>query len=225
MNKIFNVKSKLLSKVKITDKTYEFIYEAPSNFIFTPGQFVGLRVLPHPMKAYSIISVNNNKVTLLIDINTKSRYFEQTIIGDELNLMGPYGIYKVKETLLDKVFIATGSGVAPFISMLDKLKETSNHFKDIKVTLFFGCRYIKDDLAWHYLSDFKYDNFKYIRCVTMPESQIQDEQGRVTSIVPKHNIYWENTEFYICGSSNMVTEMNEILKNLGANKIYVEKFD
>lgn len=223
MLNIIKIQSKLLAKEKLTDETYELRYEVPQDFSFVPGQFVGLQVPPYPLKSYSIVDAKNGEVTLLIDIFTKSNYFVNTQVGDTLTLSGAYGVFKVKDTDLPKVFICTGTGVAPFIPMVKKLLAEK---PDQKVKFFFGCRYLKDDYTSKYFGETLYNpNLEFTRCVTRPEDPTQKfEQGRVTEIVPKHNIDWKNSEFYICGSPQMVTDMKQILLNLGADKIYVEKF-
>ncbi len=228
MLNIIKIQSKLLSKEKLTDETYEFKYEVPQGFPFEPGQFVGLQVPPYPLRSYSIVDIKNGAITLLIDIFTKSNYFVTTQVGDVLTLSGAYGVFKVKDTDLPKVFICTGTGVAPFIPMVKKLLASPPHAPP-PTKFFFGSRYLKDDYTAKYFGEtLNNPNLEFVRCVTRPEEPIgpdqQYTQGRVTEIVPKHNIDWKNSEFYICGSPQMVTDMKQILMNLGADKIYVEKF-
>lgn len=232
MNKILNFQSELLQKIQLTEDTFELHYRVPAEFIFTPGQFVGARVIPTHTRAYSIVEVNKDILKLLIDVKPQgiaSKYFEKVNVGEFTNLLGPYGVYKVKDSNFNKVFISTGTGIAPFVGMI---KQAIKLNPSVEIYNFFGSQVMAHDIAYKFFEKDLGKNFHYINCITRedistlnPQSQYQKITfGRVTKIVPEYNFDPSVTEFYICGNHLMVSEMAEILKASGADKIYLEKY-
>jgi len=235
MSKFFNIKTTLLEKVQLTEVIYELKYSIPSDFEFVPGQFVVLITEPPFRRAYSVVEIQDDKIVFLIDIKPggpASKYFEQTKVGDETMLMGPYGIFKLKDTRFNKVFISTSTGIAPFVTMIDKVLNPPNDmlnslWGNAKVDVLFGSRYLKEDIAFRYFENKLSEKFRYIRCVTRPEDDsLPYELGRVTEVLPRLNYDMSNTEFYLCGSTAMVNDMSNVLKELGSDsdKIHFEKF-
>lgn len=227
MQKLFNIKSKLIEKTQLNEFSYELKYEIPADFEYLPGQFVVLLVTPPFRRSYSVVEFKDRVMTLLIDVKPMgpaSKYFIDTKIGDETIVMGPYGRFFMQDTLLNKVFISTSSGIAPFMPMIDKLA-TDEKFKDVKVDFFYGARHFEHDIAFRYFEKYINSNFQYFRCITQPEdNSIEFKRGRVTEVIPQMEYDFQNTEFYICGSPLMVEHMREILKEKGAEKVFFEKY-
>lgn len=231
MNKIHNFQSELIKKVQLTESIYLLDYIIPETFVFTPGQFVGARVIPTHTRAYSVADINNNVMTLLVDVKPQgiaSKYFEKVQVGESTNLLGPYGIYKVKDTDLPKVFVSTGTGIAPFVAMIKDLRKNN---PNIPIYNFFGIKVMEHDIALPFFKDLLADNFKFINCVSRQEvedlnavSNQEIRKGRVTEVIPTYNFDWANTEFYICGGPEMVTSTAILLKELGADKVFIEKY-
>lgn len=231
MNKIHNFQSELLKKFQLTEHIYHLEYKVPQDFIFTPGQFAGARVLPTHTRAYSIVSVQDSVMTLLVDVKPQGKasiYFEKVQVGENTNFLGPYGIFKARDTMLPKVFISTGTGIAPFISIINDLQKSKPH---VPVYNFFGIKTMEHEIALPFFKDSLNSIFKYVDCVSRQDitnlATIDNQEikaGRVTQVIPTYNFDWANTEFYICGGPEMVTEMSDILKSLGADKIFVEKY-
>lgn len=232
MNKILNFQAELINKIQLTDSILQFEYKVPSELVFTPGQFIGIRAIPTHTRAYSIVSLENNILTLIVDVRPggiASQYFEKVQVGEQTNILGPYGIFKVKDTDLPKVFVSTGSGIAPFIPMIKELVKTR---PQIQIYNFFGSKDIKTDMAYSFLENILSDKCKFVNCIsqedisTLSQKNLHQEikQGRVTTVIPTYNFDWQNTEFYICGSSEMINNTKEVLTNLGADKVYVEKY-
>ncbi len=225
MNKIHNIQSEIKSIKQFSENLYEFKFEAPEGFVYTAGQFIGIRFIPTHTRAYSIVDVHNDLITLIVDVGPiqyggkNSKYFIDAKVGDKVNLLGPYGRYGIKDPLADKVFISTGSGIAPFVPMI---KSTIGA---CKVYNFFGVRYEKDDVAFPYFNDVMDNGLQYIRCVTREDPMdVLSKKGRVTEVVPQYDFDWKNMEFYLCGAEHMINDMMEVLKAKGAEKIYFEKY-
>ncbi len=95
----------------------------------------------------------------------------------------------------------------------------------MKIYNFFGVKLGEHDIAFPYFKEIIDDNFDFVRCVTREDhNDIRSKRGRVTEVIPTFDLDWPNTEFYICGGNEMIEDMVNILKNLGADKIYSEKY-
>ena len=226
-----NFRSKLLSKISLTDNILECVYSVPEDFIYEPGQFVNVSVTPPFRRPYSVVEVKDSKIKLIVNITNPGKgadYFRETKVSDETEIMGPLGRFTMKDTDYYKVFIASGVGVAPFIPMIKKLMDP-NDGKIIKTTLYLGIRSLNDDvLARQYLIDLiEADNeFSYVRSVTKPEhDELEFFEGRVTTLLREQfDFDVSQTEFYVCGGNDMVKEVKQILEGYGADKVYVENY-
>lgn len=82
--------------------------------------------MTYARRLYSIASSNSvtNEFELLVKLVTNgcaSRYFEKLEIGSEAIFQGPAGMFTLKESPRDKIFMVTGTGYAPVRSMLKSL--------------------------------------------------------------------------------------------------------
>jgi len=127
-------------------------------FDFIPGQFVTLDLPIHEKvnkrwRSYSIASWpdGSNVFELVIVLDKEgigtNYLFNQVTVGTNLTLRGPQGVFAIKEPISkDIVMICTGTGIAPFRSMLQHIYQQKIAHQTIY--LVFGCR-TKDDLLYH----------------------------------------------------------------------------
>jgi ferredoxin-NADP reductase len=188
-------------------------------FDFTPGQFITLD-LPigdkrrDRWRSYSIANLPNEKNILEMCIvhldggKASDWFFNQAQIGDTIKFKGPDGgfVLPIKNNK-NLVYICTGTGVAPFRSMIKHLE--TNDLENRNVHLIFGTRFFDGVLyrkEWDEMVE-KYVGF-HVSYALSRENKIGFTHGYV------HNIYLEeyhgkNMEdylFYICGWSNMIDE-------------------
>lgn len=213
-----------------TPNTRRYWLELPEtdSFDFKPGQFVTLDLPIHERRnkrwrSYSIASAPNgsNKIELVIvdlegGIGT-DYLFNEVDEGSELILRGPQGVFVLPETLdKDMFMICTGTGIAPFRSMLHHIKENYLPHKDLH--LIFGTR-TKDDLLYSeemYQLEEQIKGFKY-----HPTLSREDWTGRKGYV---HPIYEElcpdcsPAMFMLCGWKEMVDEAKERILKLGYDK-------
>lgn len=226
---IYNGPIKLLKKEYLTDTTIRFEYKVPADFAFVPGQFVNIVVKQNPplRRSYSILGIKDSVMELLINIipgGPGSIYFRDTNIGDDASMLGPLGIFKYKDTPLEKIFIATGTGIVPFIPMIKDIRAKNS---EIKIQLYFGTRFLKEDYAKEYIKDFLNDpHFSYHACISNAAESDVCEKGRVTEIVPQHITDFSNKEFYICGVNVMIADIEKLLleKGVARENIVYEKY-
>jgi CDP-4-dehydro-6-deoxyglucose reductase len=121
--------------------------------------------------------------------------------------------------------IATGTGIAPFRSMLQAhLNAASPVF-----TLLFGVRYESHLL---YREEFEeiarvHANFRFWPTLTRPESGWTGRQGRVQAHLTEAIGDRRDIDFYLCGLKEMVDETRVLLKSQGFDRkqIFYEKYD
>ena len=209
------------------------LQETPS-FDFAPGQFVtiDLPIDDKPNKrwrSYSIASWpdGTNVIELLIVLleggKGTSYLFREGKVGLELVLRGPQGVFTLPQTIdRDLYFICTGTGIAPFRSMIHYIQEHQLPHKDIY--LIFGTRKKADLLYMDEMKrlEMEIEGFHYIP--TLSRDQWEGCCGYVHAVY--ENLVNEKREgtslkearFYLCGWKNMVDEAKKRIQELGYDK-------
>lgn len=206
-----------------TTKRFFLTIENLDSFDFRAGQFVtfdlpiGEKRLQR-WRSYSISSAPNGTNTLELCIVRleggagTSYFFDEVAVGTSLKFKGPDGNFCLPETIeKDIVMICTGTGIAPFRSMLhDVLGEK---LLTSKIHLIFGCRHAEDILYRKEMEQLaaQYPDFQYD--ITLSR---EDLAGTTRGYV--HEIYKvayaqkrDNVQFYLCGWSKMIDEAVAIL--------------
>ncbi len=150
-------------------------------------------------------------------------------VGDKIDLRGPHGKFIVHEPVdYNTVFIAAGTGIAPFWGMIQHLLSIGVK-QDI--LLVFGVRY-EDDLL--YADEFKalalkHPNFRPIFTLSRPRHPETwwGESGYVQSLLAKHIRDPLHTKAFICGLTPMIEASVVELEKLGFTKetIHYERYD
>jgi ferredoxin-NADP reductase len=204
----------------IAPNVRSFIIEVPElpTFDFKAGQFVTLD-LPigekrqQRWRSYSIANAPNgsNQFELCI-VNAPeglgtTYLFEEIQEGAILKFKGPDGGFVLPEKIeKDLVFVCTGTGIAPFRSMIQDIKNSGKTHR--KLHLIFGTRYESGLLYRQEMEALAREmpDFKYEVTLSRPENWDGDT-GHV------HPIYLEkyakpsaDVVFYLCGWSNMIDE-------------------
>ena len=146
--------------------------ESEERFEFLPGQFITLD-LPvgdkrlQRWRSYSIANISNDEnilelcIAKMQDGLATTYLFEHTEVGRIIKFKGPEGNFVLPNDLDDKklVLICTGTGIAPFISMIRGIIEAETKVKSIH--LIFGARKKEDILYFDELSTLSPDYFSF----------------------------------------------------------------
>ncbi|HMO38633.1 MAG TPA: FAD-dependent oxidoreductase [Saprospiraceae bacterium] len=197
--------------------------EEPINFI--AGQFVtmDLPISDKRLKrwrSYSIANAPNDKNLLEFCIvhmegGAATEYlFNEVQEGTTVKFKGPDGTFTLPEPVnKDLVFICTGTGVAPFRSMIQDLHEQGKPHRNIH--LIFGTRYADGIL---YRAEFEalqqqMPGFRYSVALSREEPlhpadfPFEIVSGYVHQLYLMHYASARpDVDFYICGWSNMIDE-------------------
>ncbi|MBV9302322.1 MAG: oxidoreductase [Acidobacteriaceae bacterium] len=218
---------------------HHFEFEVPGieNFVFTPGQFVSVveRLGSKEItRAYSIASPRDgNRFALCLNRvpdGIVSSYLFQLNPGDEVEMHEPLGFFTLRHPGHRAVFIATGTGIAPFRSMLlDHLPK--NH---PRITLLFGVRYERGLLYRDELErlEKEHDTFRFLPTITRPSEDWRGLTGRVQAhldealAIPSYEDL-ATLDVYVCGLKEMVDSVRAELKKRGFDRkqIIYEKYD
>ncbi len=229
-----------------TATTKRFFFEIPSleRFDFEPGQFVTLDLPIHEVKnkrwrSYSIASAPNGTNTFELVIvkleggKGTSWLWENGHVGSEITLRGPLGKFVLPEVLdRDLYLICTGTGIAPFRSMVHHIK--NNHIPHKNIYLIFGTRVISDLLYPGEMQGLheEMDSFNYLPvCSREPSDNPHGiRTGYVHGVyesVVKEKPFTTNEDgtispspayFFLCGWKNMIDEARQRLTDLGYDR-------
>src|SRR4030095_11912367 len=222
-------------------KHLEFEVEGATRFGFVPGQWVSFRQ-NNPegeeiTRAYSIASPPvENKFALCLNRvqdGFMSNYLCDMREGAKISLQGPFGDFILRPPLRDTVMIATGTGVAPFRSMLRWLFDPSDAgappHENRDIWLLFGARYQHDlyyDAEFRQLAS-EYSNFYYFPTLSRGDDSWTGARGYVQTHVAGIVGSRSDMHAYVCGLDRMVSANRDLLKSLGWDRksIRYEKYD
>ncbi|MDX1940326.1 MAG: FAD-dependent oxidoreductase [Saprospiraceae bacterium] len=219
--------SKVVKIAEESPTTKRFWLEVPETeeLDFKAGQFVtmDLPISDKRLKrwrSYSIASAptDSNELELcIVRLNggaATDYLFNEVQVGTEIKFKGPDGTFTLKEPIeKDLVFICTGTGIAPFRSMiLDIHKKQKPHRK---IHLIFGTRTADHIL---YRSEFEQlqqemPDFKYSVALSREENlnpadfSFEVFKGYVhEAYLEQYKFPYPDVDFYICGWSSMIDD-------------------
>jgi ferredoxin-NADP reductase len=233
------LKAKLLGQRELAPEVHHFDFEVLGNdaFSFSPGQFISVVKEiegKEITRAYSIASPHDGNHFALclnrVQDGILSPYLFSLQPGDTVDITEPLGYFTLRHPGHRIVFVATGTGIAPFRSMLlHHLPSTQP-----EVTLLFGARYPQgllykdefEELAQHY------PKFRFLPTVTRPDEIWQGRTGRVQThleeaLALRTPDEGSTIDVYICGLREMVDDVRKELKARGFDRkqIIYEKYD
>jgi ferredoxin-NADP reductase len=229
------MQARLIGSFEIAPEARHFVFEAPevARLDFLPGQFVSFTHTIHEKnitRAYSIASApsDSNRFELCLNLVHEGKFsphlFEMKP-GDTVEMRPPLGQFVIRHPDRDAVLIATGTGVAPFRSILRAhLTPTSPAF-----TLLFGVRH---ENGLMYRDEFeemanRFENFRFLPTLTRPGPQWTGRTGRVQAHLNEAIGERRDIDVFLCGLKAMVDETRNILKEMGFDRkqILFEKYD
>lgn len=218
--------------VKIIDETYNtkryFIkVEGLDSFDFVAGQFVTIDLPIHEKpnkrwRSYSIASGPDGTnifelLIVLVEDGLGTPYiFENWQLGSDLSFRGPQGVFTLKEHHVanDLFLVCTGTGIAPFRSMLQSLERENRPHREIY--LIYGCRTQKDLLYYEEMNLLDLPGFHFIP--TLSREEWTGAKGYVHAVYEQHARDRISANFFLCGWKNMITEARSRIAEMGFDK-------
>jgi ferredoxin--NADP+ reductase len=194
-------------------------------FPFQPGQYATLGLMGDAGKLIRRpMSVSSSADDLseyeffirLVEEGEFTPLLWQRGVGDAIHITGPKGKFLLQEDGRRCLFVASGTGLAPFISMIETLRGRGEA-RDI--VLLHGVSY-EHDLAWREelerLESSGGTPLRYVATISRPQQNPDWTgcTGRVEAIfegqLDAHGLTAENTTIYVCGNPEMITAVEEM---------------
>lgn len=217
---------------KMSDSTIglSVALEQPENLVFLPGQYVNIGIPGgSETRSYSFSSTPGAAQTEFVIRNVPNGKMSAYLchsarVDDPVSFTGPYGSFYLREIARPTLFLAGGTGIAPFLSMLEFLCT-----KDIQhpIRLVFGVTNDIDLVALAALDRYKQTlpDFDYRTCVAAEQST-HPRKGYVTQHIEPTWLNGGDIDLYLCGPVAMVDAVRGWLADGGIqpNSFHYEKF-
>lgn len=192
-------------------------------FNFSPGQFLSVSI-PGLLKKHGAIKrcysfalspeLSQEKgyqiCVKLVKDGVGSEFLRSLAVGDRFKAYAPFGDFKLKPKPEKRnlCLISTGTGIAPFRSMLGSKQLQEAGYRNI--ILLHGVRH-ENELI--FLKDFQRANVYTQVIVSQPSPQWAGKKGRVTDLLHHiaRTLNLSETDFFICGNGEMVEEVSDKL--------------
>ena len=228
--------SALTARFEVAEGTMAFVFDRPSGFDFTAGQYVHL-ILPNPphtdaggnRRTFSIASGPHEAADLRFATrmtgSAMKRSLAEVALGTPVEILGPGGSFTLHEDpSIPAVFIAGGIGITPFRSMVqDAVRRRLPH----RITLVYSNRN-PEGAAFH--EEFTRlvagcPNLTYVPTMTQADKSrqawsgerryvnadfLRDKVGDLTAPI-----------FYLAGPPGLVGGLTRIVVEAGADPAHV----
>ena len=195
----------------------------PTPALWHAGQYALVRVAPFEWRPYSLACEPGHAVRLLIDVRTRglgAAWASHVTAGDTVDIELPLGQFLLNTGTSDtrattpdtrrRVFIATGTGIAPFLAEFERDVRNDD-------VLLLGYATTSDDPTTRLDTPLP----RVIRCVSR-ENTPGTFHGRVTNYLREAGIDTDAT-YYVCGSPLMVADAAHLIRDAGG-RVRCESF-
>jgi benzoate/toluate 1,2-dioxygenase reductase subunit len=197
---------------------------------FLPGQYVNVRIPGTELtRSYSFSSAPGaGRVEFVVrnvpDGRMSDYLANRAGAGDAITFLGPFGSFYLRPVARPVLFLAGGTGIAPFLSMLRSLEQTGFAHP---VRLVYAVTNEFDLIGLDELERIAaaHPNFSYVSCVAAPEST-HPRKGYATAHVEPAWMNHGDVDVYLCGPPPMVDAVRGWLADTGVNpaSFHYEKF-
>ncbi len=212
--------TELLDRRWLTDEVFEIELTRPESFTFEPGHRIRL-IHQTIERDYSLITTPSDSSLALclqkVQGGQLSPILASLKLNTRLSFTGPHGYFSHRPSTRPPVFVATGTGIAPLLSMA---RSGLTGF-----SLIHGMRTSTD---LHYEQFFRATARLYIPCLSGGADQLLSEkdvfQGRVTDYLEKH-LPVGSYDFYLCGHQEMIRDVTLLVdERFPGSLVYTEIF-
>jgi ferredoxin-NADP reductase len=210
----------------------------PAEIRFRPGQTIRLKI-PTPagqkelFRMYSLANPPQDSCAVELCVRRvpggvgTGWIFNQLAVGDEVCFFGPYGRFGLSDSSMPMVWVAGGSGISPFWSMLRYMKECG---MSRKCRLFLGAatqehlplldemRRFEKQCSW----------FQFTPAVAQPDGTVpwDGHVGLLPEVIDKEVGHGTGMEAYLCGPPALIESSLGVLasKGIQSDRIFMDKF-
>jgi ferredoxin--NADP+ reductase len=211
------MKLKVIDVEHYTDTLFRIRTERPNSYRFTAGEFVMIGMDDTPKRAYSLTSGPYDEYLEFYSIKVQdgplTSKLQHIKVGDELDVGDkPTGTLILANLELGGhlVMMASGTGIAPFISLL-RDPETYDLFENITVT-WTTRTHAEQDSYRDFLNEMP---IEYISTVTQEPAELN---GRIQKFMEDGTVVIDDPtkqRIMLCGSMSFNTDLKEHFSKLG----------
>jgi benzoate/toluate 1,2-dioxygenase reductase component len=228
--------ARLVELQRLSATTVQFGVEIPNRaeLAFLPGQYVNIAVPGaspdgNVTRSYSFSNApHEERLTFMVKLTpggAMSDYLaNRAAVGDTIGFTGPHGSFFLRESERPVLLLAGGTGLAPILSLVRKLRADSSHRK---AHLVYGVSTDEDLVAVDQLQKVAagLTGFTWDHCVADPASTAVNK-GYVTGLIRPEHLYDGDVAIYLCGPPPMVEAVRKHVVDAGIEPIgfYYEKF-
>mgnify|MGYP001569709078 CR=1 FL=1 len=218
--------------IRETADAHSIVLEVPEDladrFAYAPGQFLTLRVEVDGetcLRCYSLASSPSVDPDLKVSIKrvaggrVSNRLLDTLQAGDDLVVMPPKGVFRLRDSDAPVVLFAAGSGITPVISILKQILVSTAR----SVSLVYANRDQRSVIFRHELARLAAlhpDRFTLIH-------RFDDREGPLTAAAVAAQAKSAEAQFYMCGPAPFMQMVRRSLRDAGIaeEKIFLESFD
>lgn len=206
--------------------------EGEPSLHYLPGQYARIQVPgSEESRAYSYACASVKSATIgflirLLPSGLMSDYLRQRCrVGDAISFTAPFGAFYLREVKRPLLFVAGGTGLSAFLSMLENLAEQGDSGQPI--LLYYGVNRESDlsELARLEAFSQRLSRFSYHAVVVEPGADWQGKRGWVTDAL-ESSLLQQPFDAYLCGPPPMIDATCRWLsaQPIAEHKIYFERF-
>lgn len=201
--------------------------DIPATMEFLAGQYCSFTIDKTIRRTFSITTPpsQNDTFEICADVTPMgpgSVWLMNLKPGDRVEYLGPMGKFTLdRESRRDRVFIGTGTGIAPIRSMIYDSLETINpaspagghepRTTNQSVHLYWGLRF-EEDIFWHeefvnLTSD--HPTFSYLLTLSQPSDAWPGKKGYVTDHLSMND--FDQYDYYLCGNRGTIDSIKDFL--------------
>ena len=209
--------TELIDRRWLSEKTFEIKFSKPSAYRIQAGQRVSVYYQGLDRDYTPVSAPQDPEITLCIrkvGSGELTPALSSADIGTRFDISQPNGYFTFKPSDRPPVFVATGTGIAPFCSMVRS-----------GVTGFTLLHGVDSPQDLYYQAELESAANRYIPCISR-EYQASGEyfRGRVTDYLQEH-LPAGRYDFYLCGRREMIREVTWLVdERFPGSFIYSEQF-
>ena len=210
----------LMDRRWLSEQAFEITLKRPEGFSFRAGQSIRVRCL-EAERDYCLVSSPEDPFLALCILHLPqgkvSSYLAAIEPGSEIEFTGPHGDFSFIPSTREKVFVARGIGIGPFVSMA---RSGVRGF-----TLLHG---VSSPHELYYEDCFEKSGVRFIPCVSKGALQGHGGQGPFSGSVTDYlarELPRGEYDFYLSGDEAMVLDVYSVVDDLFlGSRVYSEIF-
>lgn len=203
----------------LNDDTFELRFSRPPGFSFEPGQKIGFADRGRGREYTLLDAPRDTGLTVCVRLVPQGRFtplLAGARIGDAFRITPASGLFTFKPSPRPPVFIATGTGIAPFVA-----------FMRAGVRAFDLLHGVRSGQELYYRSELAAAARRYMPCIPenpLPPDEPQAFAGRVDACLAAR-FESGKYDFYLCGRTGMIRDVMGLIDDrCEGSFVYTEAF-